>query len=210
MAFWAVKKGCGDLDLTAMGDPALVGEAKASTVDLELAVTVAVEASPEATTRDAACALGSISTQVLALVIKESFGGMATVLSATLVGGVKTWTCALGTVRLASCFKELATTSFDDIATVVAVATLVGSFDCDLEVAQVFSGSNESIWISIGANRDASIISFGDKVLAPDRAAATLVGTPEGSIGLSAVATAPSPVVAVEADASFGGVVAVA
>ena len=113
--------------------------------------------------------------------------------------------------RLVSFFRgeELATPPFDDIA-VVAVATLVGSFDCDLEVAQVFSGSNESIWISIGANRDASIISFGDKVLAPDRAAATLVGTPEGSIGLSAVATAPSPVVAVEADASFGGVVAVA
>ena len=61
MAFLAVKKGCGGLDLTAMGDPALVGEV--------------------ASTRDETCTLGSILGSTKGLVLAA--------LEAPLVGAVK-------------------------------------------------------------------------------------------------------------------------
>ena len=81
-----VKKGWGGLGL-AMGDPALVGEVDASTVDLN--------GTPEASTRDEAWALGSIllSTKVLVLaaLAVEASEGMATdlLVLVTLVGSTE-------------------------------------------------------------------------------------------------------------------------
>ena len=86
MAFLAVKKGCGGLGLAAVGDPALVGEVDAA--------TLAMDAEPEASTRDKAC-VGSISLStkvlVLAALIFKASKGMVTVLLVlvTLLGATE-------------------------------------------------------------------------------------------------------------------------